>query len=67
MESLEGLIGAYLATSHTTKKELAKQLNVTPETLNNKLTGRTALTINEARMIAEVIGKPLDEVCAVAP
>ena len=67
METLEGLVGAYLATSHTTKKELAERLNCTPETLNNKLTGRTPLTVKDARNLAAAINQPLDEVCAVAP
>ena len=67
METLHGLVAAYLATSHRTKKELAETLTCTPETLNNKLEGRTALTVSEARTIAEFIGVPIDRVCELAP
>jgi plasmid maintenance system antidote protein VapI len=61
------MIGAYLAESHTSKKELAEKLGCTPETLNNKLTGRTPLTIKDARNLATAIDKPIAEICAVAP
>ena len=67
MKTLEGIVGAYLAESHTTKKALAANLGITPESLNNKLQGRSSLTISEARKLAEAINKPIDEICAIAP
>ena len=67
MKTLEGLVGAYLAESHTTKKSLADYIGCTPETLNSKLAGRSDLTIRDARKLAAAMNRTVEEICAVAP
>ncbi|WP_072500542.1 hypothetical protein [Olsenella phocaeensis] len=56
MNSLEGLVGAWLAEHHATKKWLAGELGCTPETLNRKLCGTSELSVTEARRLAEAMG-----------
>ena len=71
IESLEGYVGAWLAETHGTKKSLAQSLGYTTTTLNKKLSGKSKLTVIDARKLANKMGdsdgKLFCEICRIAP
>lgn len=71
MDSLEGMIGAWIGENHGTKKALAKAIGCTPETLNKKLNGKSKITIIDARLLADAMGgdteNRFNEICRLAP
>lgn len=67
MNTLEGMVGAYMAETRTKKQELADAMGCSLVTFNRKLSGESELTISEARLLAGALHKTLDEICAVAP
>lgn len=67
MNTLEGMVGAYLAESHTRKQELADAMGCTLVTFNRKLSGESDLSIRDARKLASAMNRDVDEICAIAP
>ena len=67
MESLEGLVGSYLAVTRTRKQDLADAVGCSLVTFNKKLRGDSDLTITDARRLARAMGKSCDEICHLAP
>lgn len=45
-----------------TQKELAKRLNIAPNTLSQYETGKNRLDVNVAKQLAEIFGVSLDEI-----
>ena len=48
-------VEAEIVRAQLTKRELAKELGIAERTLYNKLSGKTELSISEARMICTII------------
>lgn len=68
MDSLEGRVGAYLATTKVTKQELALTVGVkSVVTLNRKVSGESELSFYEAVRLAKVLGMGLDEMLELIP
>lgn len=61
MDSIREHIGAYLARTGTTKKQLAHDLGMPYSTLYSKLYGPSELTFMEGKKLAELIGCTTDE------
>jgi len=55
------IIKTHLATRHITHEEFAKQLKITPKTLNNWLSGRTAIEFNKLDHLVKTLGVGLEE------
>lgn len=55
------LIKQHLAARNITQDEFAKQLQVTPKTLNNWLSGRTAMEFSKLDQLVKILGVGLEE------
>lgn len=55
------VIKHYLAIQNITHEEFAKQLNVTPRTLNNWLSGRTAMEFSKIDHLVKTLGIGLED------
>lgn len=67
MEGIEYEVRHWLFKTGTTKKDLARILGFTPETLNNKLSGRSDWTWSETVRLSEAIGVPLERLRELMP
>ena len=67
VRSLEGLVGARLAETKTSKQQLAEQIGVsTTATLNAKLSGTSELSLREGQALAEFCEVSVQEICRLA-
>ena len=64
MDSLNELIGAYLARTGKTKQELAKELGMSRTTLRSKINGQTEFTLSEGYALKEILNVTADELFA---
>ena len=55
---LKGLMTEY----HITQKKLAKKLEISITTLNFKINGKSDFTITEAKVVSNLLKKPIDEI-----
>jgi transcriptional regulator with XRE-family HTH domain len=55
------IIKIHLAARHITHEEFANQLKITPRTLNNWLSGRTAIEFNKLDRLIKTLGVGLEE------
>lgn len=55
---LKGLMTEY----HITQEILAKKLEISITTLNFKINGKSDFTVTEAKVISNLLKKPMDEV-----
>lgn len=63
MESLEGLVAAYLATTRTTKQQLCNDIGIkSTKTLNSKLRGESEMSLNEAIALSRMLNITIDHV-----
>ena len=63
MDKITEKVGGWLQKSGNTKKKMAAELGITPDSLTNKLTGETPWLWNEARTIALIIGCKVSDFC----
>lgn len=67
VKSLEGLVGARLAETKTSKQQLAEWIGVnTTATLNAKLSGASELSLREGQALADFCGVSVQEICKLA-
>ena len=55
---LKGLMAEY----HITQEILAKKLEISITTLNFKINGKSDFTVTEAKVISNLLKKPMDEI-----
>ena len=55
---LKGLMAEY----HITQEILAKKLEISITTLNFKINGKSDFTVTEAKVISNILKKPMDEI-----
>ena len=63
MDKITEKVGGRLQKSGNTKKKMAAELGITPDSLTNKLTGETPWLWNEVRTIALIIGCKVSDFC----
>ena len=63
MDKITEKVGGWLQKSGNTKKKMAAELGITPDSLTNKLTGETPWLWNEVRPIALIIGCKVSDFC----
>lgn len=49
-----------LREAHIEQRDAARELDVTPETVNNWVSGRTRIPIDKAALLCDMLGWPLD-------
>lgn len=60
MDSLNELIGAYLARTGMTKTQLARELGMSRSALRSKLKGQTEFTLSEGYALKELLNVSAD-------
>ena len=63
MDKITEKVGGWLQKSGNTKKKMAAELGITPDSLTNKLPGETPWLWNEVRTIALIIGCKVSDFC----
>ena len=63
MDKITEKVGGWLQKSGNTKKKMAAELGITPDSLTNKLTRETPWLWNEVRTIALIIGCKVSDFC----
>lgn len=63
MDKITEKVGGWLQRPGNTKKKMAAELGVTPDSLTNKLTGETPWLWLEVRKIASIIGCKISDFC----
>lgn len=63
MDKIAEKVGGWLQKSGNTKKKMASELGITPDSLTNKLTGETPWLWSEVRTIALIIGCKVSDFC----
>ena len=63
MDKITEKVGGWLQKSGNTKKKMAAELGITPDSLTNKLTGETPWHWSEVRTIALIIGCKVSDFC----
>ena len=63
MDKITEKVGGWLQKSGNTKKKMAAELGITPDSLTNKLAGETPWLWNEVRTIALIIGCKVSDFC----
>ena len=66
LQSINGCIGYFMAEHGISKEQMAKMLGFTPNTLRNKMSGKTSWTWQEALLLSDVLGRSLDEIAGLA-
>lgn len=64
-ERLSKALRVYQANSGMSQRQVAKEIGMTPESLRNKLRGRTEFKLSEINRLCQMVGMTLDE--AVMP
>ena len=60
-ERLSKAVRVYQANSGKSQKQVAKEIGMTPESLRNKLCGRTEFKLSEINRLCQMVGMTLDE------
>lgn len=63
MEKITEKVGGWLQRPGNTKKKMAAELGITPDSLTNKLTGETLWLWLEVKKIASIIGCKISDFC----
>jgi len=56
------MVRAYAAVREMTLEQLADQLGITRQTLDNKISGTSDFTLAEARLLGKIFEKDLDDI-----
>ena len=63
MDKITEKVGGWLQKSGNTKKKMAAELGITPDSLTNELTGETPWLWSEVRTFALIIGCKVSDFC----
>lgn len=63
MDKITEKVGGWLQRPGNTKKKMAAELGITPDSLTNKLTGERPWLWLEVRKIASIIGCKISDFC----
>lgn len=63
MDKITEKVGGWLQCPGNTKKKMAAELDITPDSLTNKLTGETPWLWSEVKTAASIIGCKVSDFC----
>nr|DAR27705.1 MAG TPA: Regulatory protein [Caudoviricetes sp.] len=63
MDRITEKVGGWLQRPGNTKKKMAAELGITPDSLTNKLTGETPWLWGEVKTAASIIGCKVSDFC----
>ena len=63
MDKITEKVGGWLQRPGNTKKKMAAELGITPDSLTNKLTGETPWLWLEVKKIVSIIGCKISDFC----
>lgn len=63
MDKITEKVGGWLQRPGNTKKKMAAELGITPDSLTNKLTGETPWLWLEVKKTASIIGCKISDFC----
>ena len=61
MDKITEKVGGWLQKPGNTKKKMAAELGISPDSLTNKLTGETPWLWNEVCLVSEILKCPIAE------